>query len=44
MTWKLVDDIRFGIYENMTIQEIANILNCSWSTIKAVRNFKTWIK
>jgi hypothetical protein len=44
MTWELVDDIRFGMYENMTIQEIANILNCSWSTIKAVRDFKTWIK
>ena len=44
MSWEIVSDIRFGRYENMTTQEIAKIFNCSWATVKAVRDFKTWIK
>lgn len=44
MDWELVNDIRFGKYEHMTHSDVAKELNCSSSTIKSVRELKTWVK
>lgn len=35
-------DIRYGKYKDKTINEIYPVYKCSWSTIHAVRIFKSW--
>jgi len=44
MTWELVSDIRFGIYKNMTPQEVSDELNINRTTIDSVMRYKTWVK
>lgn len=42
MDWELVDKIRYGEYKNMPYKEIAKILKCNKTTIRDVKEFKTW--
>lgn len=42
INWELVDKIRYGEYKNMPYKEIAKILKCSKTTIRDVKEFKTW--
>lgn len=42
MTWELVDKIRYGEYKDLSCKELSIILECDNSTIRSVRNFRTW--
>lgn len=42
MTWEYVELIRNGEWKNWDNALIADILECSVSTVQCVREFKTW--
>jgi len=42
MSWDIVNEIRFGKYENTSNEKLAKIFNCDIKTIASVRNYKTW--
>ena len=42
MNWEIVDKIRNGEYKLMSNKEVSLIISCSESTVKSVRNYKTW--
>ena len=42
MNWEIVDKIRNGEYKPMSNKEVSLIIGCSETTIKSVRNYKTW--
>lgn len=41
-TWGLVERIRYGDLKNKSVNEIAQIIGCSKTSIKNVINYKTW--
>jgi len=40
---EIVNEIRFGKYKNLSVKEIASILNCSTSIISDVKYYKKWL-